>query len=47
MLKTQPLCTNAELNLKVLGEIENSSFVALPGKAGHSRLMSQKLCITT
>ena len=47
MLKTQPLCTNAELNLKVLGEIEKSSFVALPGKAGHSRLMSQKLCITT
>ena len=49
MLKTQPLCTDAELNLRerVLGEIEKNSFVALPDKVGHSRLMSQKLCITT
>lgn len=49
MLKTQPLCTDAELNLRerVLGEIEKNSFVALPDKAGHSRLISQKLYITT
>ena len=49
MLKTQPLCTDAELNLRerVLDEIEKNSFVALSDKAGHSRLMSQKLGITT
>ena len=44
MLKTWPLCTGAELNLRdrVLGEIENNSFTALPGKGGHSRLVPVK-----
>ena len=48
MPKTQPLCTGAESNLRnrVLGEVENS-FVALPVKGGHSRLIFSKLCIPT
>ena len=44
MLKTQPLCTGAESNLgdRVLGEAEKNSFIVLPGKAGHSRLLPLK-----
>ena len=46
MPKTQPLCTSAESNLRdrVLGEVEKNSFIALPGKGGHSGLVPQKLC---
>ena len=46
MLKTWPLCTGAKLNFgdRVLGEVENNSFIALPGKAGHISLMPSKLC---
>ena len=29
---------------RVLGEVENNSFIALPGKAGHISLMPSKLC---
>ena len=49
MLKTQPLCNNAESNLRdrVLGEVEKNSFIALPGKGGHSGLMPSKLCVPT
>ena len=49
MLKIQPLCTSAELNLGdgVLGEVEKNGFIALPGKGGHSRLVPQKLCVPT
>jgi len=34
MLKTQPLCTGVELNLRerVLGGVEENSFIALSGK---------------
>ena len=41
MLKTRPLCTGAESNLgdRVWGKVEKNSFIALPGKGGHSRLM--------
>ena len=44
MPKTQPLCTGAKLNLgdRVLGEVEKKSFIALPGKGGHSGLMPLK-----
>ena len=44
MLKAQPLFTSAESNLTdgVLGEIEKNSFIALPGKGGHSGLLPQK-----
>ena len=44
MPKAQPLYTGAELNLgdKVLGEVEKNSFIALPGKVGHSGLLPQK-----
>ena len=44
MLKARPLCTGAELNLRdrVLGEVEKKSFIALPGKGGHSGLMPLK-----
>ena len=47
MLKTWALCTGAELNLgdRVLGEVEKNSFIALPGKGGHSRLLPQNLCV--
>ena len=38
MPKTQPLCTGAKSSLgdRVLGEVEKNSFIALPGKGGHS-----------
>ena len=42
MAKARPLCTSAKSNLgdTVLGEAEKSSFIALPGKGGHYRLLS-------
>ena len=38
------LCTGAESNLGdiVLGEVEKDSFIALPGKGGHSGLLPSK-----
>ena len=41
MLNTQPLCTSAEANLgdRIWGEVEENSFIALPGKGGHSGLV--------
>ena len=30
-----------------MGEVEKNSFIALPGKGGHSRLMPSKLCVPT
>ena len=44
MLKTQPLCTSAEWNLRdrVLGGVEKNSFIALPGEGGHSGLVPLK-----
>ena len=49
MLKTWPLCTSAELNLRdrVLGEvlIEKNSFIILPGKGDHSGLIPSKPCV--
>ena len=44
MLKTWPLCTDAELNLgdRVLGEVEKNCFTSLPGKGGHSGLAPSK-----
>ena len=41
----QPLHTGARLNLgdRVLGEVERNSFIALPGREGHSGLMPSKL----
>ena len=41
MPKTEPLCTSTKLNLKdrVLGKVEKNSFIALPGKGDHSRLL--------
>ena len=44
MLKTRPLCTSAEWNLrdKVWGEVEKNSFITLPDKAGHFRLVPWK-----
>ena len=48
ILKTWPLCTSVESNLRdrVLGEVEKNSFIALPGKGGHSSYLS-KLCVPT
>ena len=44
MLKTRPLCTGAESNRghRVLGEVEKNNFIALPGKGGHSGLVTLK-----
>ena len=41
MLEVQPLYTGLKSNLRdsILGEVEKSCFIALPGKGGHSRLM--------
>ena len=49
MLKTRPLCTGTESNLRdrVLGEVEKKSFIVLPSKGEHSGLMSQKPCVPT
>ena len=43
-LKARPLCTGAKSNLRdrVLSEVEKNSFIALPGKWGHSGLLPQK-----
>ena len=45
VLKAHPLCTGAELNFggRVLGEVEKNSFIALPGKGGHSGLVPLKI----
>ena len=47
--ETRPLCTGAESNLRdrILGETKKNSFIALPGKGGHSGLMPSKLCVPT
>ena len=41
MLKTRPLGTSAKSYLgdRVLGEAQKNSFIALPDKGGHSRLV--------
>ena len=46
MSKPWSLYASAKLNLgdRVLGEVENNSFIALPGQGGHSGLAPQKLC---
>ena len=44
-MKAQPLCTpvpNRISEVRVLGEIEKNSFIALPGKGGHSGLLPSK-----
>ena len=48
MPKTQPLCADAKLNLRdrVLGEVAKKSFIVLPGKGEHSRLMLLKNCVS-
>ena len=45
MPETQPLCTSAKSNLRVLGEVEDNSFIAYPGKGEHSQLVPSKLCV--
>ena len=44
MQKARPLCTSVELNLtnRVSGEAEKNSCIALPSKAGYSRLLPSK-----
>ena len=45
MLKTWPLCIGVASSLKnrVLGALHKNSFIALPGKGGHSRLVPLKI----
>ena len=49
MPKTRPLGTSAKSNLadRVLGEEEKNSFIALPGKGGHSGLTPLKTVCPT
>ena len=50
VLKLNPASVpNTELNLgdRVLDEVEKKSFIALPGKGGHSGLMPSRLCVLT
>ena len=44
MPKARPLCTSAKSSHRdrVLGEVEKNSFIALPGKGGHSELLPWK-----
>ena len=47
MLNTWPLCIGVESNLRdrVWGEVEKNSFIGLPGKERHSRLLlSEIMC---
>ena len=47
MLKMWPLCIDAKLNLRILGDVKKDGFISLPGKGGHSRLLPLKtLCPT-
>ena len=47
MTKTWPLCTSDRLNLRdrVLDEVEKNSFIALPWRKDHSRLLPLKNCV--
>ena len=49
MLKTQPLGSGVESNFKVrvLGEAEKDSFIALLGKGVHSGLMPSETSVPT
>ena len=50
MPKARPLCTSAESNLgdRVLGEVEKNSYIALPGKGGHTVSSSlEEVCVPT
>ena len=44
-MKALSLCSGAKSNFRdrVLGEVEKNSFIALPGKGGHSRLVPLKI----
>ena len=47
--ETQLLSTSAKSNLgdRVLSEVAKNTFIALPGKGGHSRIRPSKLCVPT
>ena len=45
--KIQPLYTSTELNLRVLGEVEKNSFIALPDKGGPQQTNALKQCVAT
>ena len=46
--EAQPLYSGAKLNLgdRVWGEVKKNSFIALPGKGGHSQLMPSRLYVS-
>ena len=48
-MKALSLCSGAKSNFRdrVLGEVEKNSFIALPGKGGHSGLVPSKLYVPT
>ena len=45
MPKALPVWTGAESSLRVLGEVEENSFIALPSKRWYSGLLPSKLCV--
>ena len=49
IMRAWSLCTGAKSNLRdrVLGEVEKNSFIALPGKGGHSGLVPSELFVPT
>ena len=47
LFKNFPEFIESNLRDRVLGEIGKNSFIALPGKVGHSGLVPPKLCVAT
>ena len=47
LLKNFPRFVESNLRDKILGEIGKNTFIAVPGKVGHSGLVPQKLCVAT
>lgn len=46
MPKPQLLCTPVPNQISILGEVEKSSLIALPGKGGHTGLLPQEaMCL--
>ena len=47
LFKNFPQFVESNLRDRILGEIGKNTFIAVPGKAGHSGLVPQKLCVAT
>ena len=47
LFKNFPQFVESNLRDRILGEIGKNTFIAVPGKAGHSGLVPSKLCVPT